>query len=430
MTNNKILITNDREVSNPINELLKLPLGMERPTVSVVIPTLNEAHNLPLLLPFLPMDWIDEVILVDGRSTDNTIEVARRFLPSIKIVLETTKGKGAAMRAGYRATQTDIVILLDADGSNDPREIPRYVKALMDGANFVKGSRFATGGGTTDMPRIRKLGNLGFVIISNLLFSVKFTDLCYGMHGFWRYCLDELDFDSFDGFEIDAALYLQAVRKKLHLVEVPSFEGVRFHGEGKLQTFPDGFRVLKTILSQWIAKVTSPEPEHYLGFRGLNPNNVKSDLQSIRLLGLVLATGLRLENALTSLLQLALQQVGAASASIIVLDEQGVPLEFRTTFNNGKVFEPANNGYKEVVEDGLVGWVLRNRQPALVESTLDDPRWLQRDWDRNTQVARSAIALPLILHDQILGVITLANDGAGRFSESDVSALQKMAQLA
>ncbi|HUG33944.1 MAG TPA: glycosyltransferase family 2 protein, partial [Anaerolineales bacterium] len=120
-----------------------------RPTVSVIIPTLNEAKNLPLVLPYLPMNWIDEVILVDGRSTDNTVEVAKQLLPSIKVMLEKRKGKGIAMRTGYESSFGDILVVLDADGSNDPREIPRYVTALLEGADFVKGSRFAPGGGTT-----------------------------------------------------------------------------------------------------------------------------------------------------------------------------------------------------------------------------------------------------------------------------------------
>src|SRR6266542_7117734 len=161
--------------------------------VSVVIPTLNEAKNIPLIFPHIPMGVVDEVILVDGRSTDGTVEVARRLMPSVKVVLEPTPGKGAALRAGYRAATGDIIVVVDADGSNDPREIPRYLRTLIEGADFAKGSRFAHHGGTTDMPRFRQAGNLFFVMLVNLLFSTTFTDLCYGYHGFWRYCLDLID---------------------------------------------------------------------------------------------------------------------------------------------------------------------------------------------------------------------------------------------
>lgn len=251
-----------------------------RPSVSVVIPTLNEAQNLPLVLPYLPMEWIDEVILVDGHSTDGTVEVARQLLPSIKVILETKRGKGAAMWAGYKAASSDVVVLLDADGSHDPREIPRYVEALMQGADMVKGSRFAPGGGTTDMPRIRKLGNGAFVFLTNLLFGNAWTDLCYGYHAFWKHCLNVLDLEEASGFEIDTALYLQAVRKQLRVIEVPSFEGYRFHGVGKLRTIPDGWRVLKTIQKEWLRAVKHPVKDSYVGFRGYNPATLESIFSS------------------------------------------------------------------------------------------------------------------------------------------------------
>src|SRR5512136_971187 len=142
-------------------------MEVKRPAVSVVIPTLNEAHNLPLVLPYLPLNWIDEVILVDGRSTDGTVEVARKMLPSIRVVMEEKPGKGAALLAGYRVSSGDIIIVVDADGSNDPREIPRFIEMLKEGADFVKGSRFAPGGGTSDMPRLRRFGNAAFVLMAN-----------------------------------------------------------------------------------------------------------------------------------------------------------------------------------------------------------------------------------------------------------------------
>src|SRR5512133_2785638 len=111
-----------------------------QPTVSVIIPTLNEAKNLPLVLPYIPLDVVTEVILVDGHSTDNTVAVAKRLLPSIKVVNELQQGKGAALRRGYQEANGDILVVLDADGSNDPREIPRFIKTLMEGADFAKGS--------------------------------------------------------------------------------------------------------------------------------------------------------------------------------------------------------------------------------------------------------------------------------------------------
>ena len=131
--------------------------------VSVVIPTLNEERNLPHVLERIP-NWVDEVLVVDGLSTDDTIAVARRCRPDVRVVLESTKGKGAALRVGFRAATGHILVMLDADGSTDPREIPTFVGALLSGADVAVGSRFAQGGGTDDMERHRKLGNWVFTL--------------------------------------------------------------------------------------------------------------------------------------------------------------------------------------------------------------------------------------------------------------------------
>src|SRR5260370_5197968 len=103
------------------------------PRVSVIIPALNEAENLPHVLPVV-VTSATEVILVDGHSIDSTIDVARHLLPDIKVVKQTGRGKGNALRCGIAKSTGDIVVTMDADGSADPREIPRFVEVLMAGA--------------------------------------------------------------------------------------------------------------------------------------------------------------------------------------------------------------------------------------------------------------------------------------------------------
>jgi glycosyltransferase involved in cell wall biosynthesis len=218
------------------------------PRVSVVIPTLNEEDNVAWVLSRLP-DFISEVILVDGRSTDRTVEVARATRPDIRVVLETQPGKGAALRAGFAAATGDYIVMIDADGSMDPAEITRFVAALQSGCEFVKGSRFATGGGTADMSRVRQLGNAALREAVNVLYRTNFTDLCYGFIGFRRDRLEALRLDS-HGFEIETEMIARAVVASLRIGEVPSFEAERRHGESHLSAWRDGRRALATLLRE------------------------------------------------------------------------------------------------------------------------------------------------------------------------------------
>lgn len=228
------------------------------PTVSVVVPTLNEEKNLPHLLPYIP-DIVTEVVLVDGGSKDNTIEVAKALYPDVRIVRQSGKGKGNALAEGFAATTGDIIVMIDADGSNDPQEIHLFVEALMDGADFAKGSRNIGDGGSADFTWIRWLGNCGINLLANACFKVQFSDLCYGYNAFWRYCLTDFDIDC-PGFEIEALMNIRACKANLRIQEVPSFEAVRLFGESKLNAFKDGRRIFKTIMRERFSKMPEPVP--------------------------------------------------------------------------------------------------------------------------------------------------------------------------
>lgn len=227
----------------------------------MVVPALNEARNLPHVFARLPRG-LHEVIVVDGHSVDNTCAVARRLMPDARIITQTRSGKGNALACGFAAATGQIIVMLDADGSADAGEIPAFVRALLDGADFAKGSRFAPGGGSSDLTRLRTLGNRVLMALVNQAYDTTYTDLCYGFNVFWRRHLPVLRLDSTtppqdgtqrlwgDGFEIETLIAIRVTVARLAVVEVPSFEHSRIHGTSNLTAFSDGLRVLRTIFTE------------------------------------------------------------------------------------------------------------------------------------------------------------------------------------
>jgi glycosyltransferase involved in cell wall biosynthesis len=218
------------------------------PRLSIVIPALNEARNLPYVFASLPRD-IYEVILVDGHSTDDTVAVARSLYPDVRIVRQTRRGKGNALACGFAACRGDIIVMVDADGSADGAEIPRFVAALQRGADFAKGSRFLRDGGSADITLLRHLGNWGLNLVVNILYGTRYTDLCYGYNAFWAHCLPYIHVDC-DGFEVETLINIRIAQAGLRVTEVPSFESPRLHGVSNLNPWRDGWRILKTIVSE------------------------------------------------------------------------------------------------------------------------------------------------------------------------------------
>lgn len=264
------------------------------PKISIIVPARNEARNLEVVLPALPADA--EIIVVDGHSVDDTEAVVARVRPDARFVQQTRRGKGNALAVGFAEATGDIIVMFDADGSADPVEIDRYVAALLGGADFAKGSRVLSGGGSADITRLRDAGNRGLTLVTNIMFRTKYTDLCYGYNAFWVDVLPHLNLPSHhpvsgdmqwgDGFEIETLINCRVAVAQLEVAEVPSVELVRIFGASNLNALRDGLRVLKTLTTEWgrgrrkkraaegsrssLVETESPQPRGVVSYEGLN----------------------------------------------------------------------------------------------------------------------------------------------------------------
>jgi glycosyltransferase involved in cell wall biosynthesis len=224
------------------------------PTVTVILPTLNEAKNLPYVASRMPTD-LHELIVVDGNSVDDTVAVAKALWPHAAVITQTRRGKGNALACGFEAATGDIIVMIDADGSTDPAEIVDFVAVLTGGADFAKGTRFALGGGSSDITPTRRVGNWFLNSLVNVIFRTKYTDLCYGYNAFWSHCIATMNLPDTtaaekqwgDGFEIETLINVRVAVGGMTIREVASFEQERIHGVSNLNAVKDGLRVLKTI---------------------------------------------------------------------------------------------------------------------------------------------------------------------------------------
>lgn len=214
-------------------------------TVSVVIPALNEAENIVWVLERLR--HVDEVIVVDGMSTDGTADAAMRVHPGVRIVSRPPRGKGDALRAGFRAATGDVIVMLDADGSMDPHEIDLFLAVIGHGFDMVKGSREMCGGGSSDLTKVRRLGNRALLRMANHLYGSRWTDFCYGYIAFRRSALPQLQLYA-DGFEIEAQILTHAAQAGIRVTEIPSHESRRLNGMSHLHPVRDGLRVAHAVL--------------------------------------------------------------------------------------------------------------------------------------------------------------------------------------
>jgi glycosyltransferase involved in cell wall biosynthesis len=218
----------------------------ECPKVTIIICALNEEKNLPYILPKIP-SWIDEILLVDGHSKDQTTEVAKQIRPDIKILTQPGKGKGDALKYGIKQASGDIIVTLDADGSTNPEDISKFIQPILDGFDFAKGSRFLRN--RPQMPLHRRLGNWVLTATSNLLHGTKYTDICSGYNAFRKEAFSRIDLVH-DGFEMEQEMNVKIKKAGLRVKEVSCIDSGRAGGISKVGSLKQGFTNWSVIIRE------------------------------------------------------------------------------------------------------------------------------------------------------------------------------------
>jgi glycosyltransferase involved in cell wall biosynthesis len=223
--------------------------GVEK-RISLVVPTLNESPNIKYVFSNIP-EFVDEIVVVDGNSTDGTREEIKKYRDDAIIIIDKRRGKGQAMKTGFEIASGDIVVIMDADGSHDSKEMPKLLGPVLDGYDASHGSRMLPGGGSDDFTLFRKLGNKVFVRLVNHMFGADYSDLCYGYRAYKKETIQKMKCTRV-GFEIETEQSIRIAKAGIKVKEIPSFEARRRNGNSNLSSFKDGWKILNVIVKEYI----------------------------------------------------------------------------------------------------------------------------------------------------------------------------------
>jgi len=216
--------------------------------VSLVIPTRNEASSLERTVREIPAGSVDEIIVSDGHSTDGTLEVARS-LGCIAIIQEG-KGYGLGIRTGIKKAKGDVIIIMDADGSANPADIPKLVQKVKEGYDVGWASRYINRGKTADDTWLRYFGNKFFTFLTGFIHGLKVADILYMFAAFRKEIIDKIELES-PGFEFCIELPVKAHKIGARFGEVSCIERKRMGDETKVNDLIDGYKILKSILKKY-----------------------------------------------------------------------------------------------------------------------------------------------------------------------------------
>ncbi len=226
---------------------------------SVIVPTLNEAGSIAKVLGDIAKENVDEILVVDGHSTDGTVEIVRRL--GYRLLFQEGRGLGKAIGKGIEHTEGDVIIIVDADGSDETKDIPELIKRIGEGYDLVIGSRYIAGprtGGlffrdrqssSYDDTFIREIGNRFFTYLARRIYHLEVHDILMGLKAFRRSMLKKIRLNE-SGQQFDAEIVIKAKKAGFKIGEIPTTEHKRLYGKSKLSVPYHGFKILWVIIRE------------------------------------------------------------------------------------------------------------------------------------------------------------------------------------
>lgn len=228
----------------------KIYEGDSKLKTTVIGATLNEIEAIQVVLPELAESSADEVLIVDGGSTDGTVEYCRNFGGKVKILENCVGGYGAAIMAGVKASNGDIIIEFPPDGNSLAEKIPEVVEEIKKGYDFVIVSRYKDGAKSHDDDFMTAIGNWGFTTLTNLLFGTSYTDVLVGYRAYRKSAFFELGLDS-PGLSWVAQEAIRFATHGFKVGDIGGDEPERIGGERKMRIFKTGFEILSLIFREY-----------------------------------------------------------------------------------------------------------------------------------------------------------------------------------
>ncbi len=224
---------------------------LEDAKISVVIPAKNENTTIQEIISKVK-PLVDEVLVIDGHSTDSTREVAEQA--GARVLLDNRKGKGDGIRVGIREVSGDVIVFMDADGSHDPNDIPRLIQPILDGkADLVIGSRM-TGGSDElhgDISRfIRMTGSHVLLLLINYRWNIRLTDCQNGYRAIRTDVARNINLTE-NVHTIEEEMVMKCLKHKYIVSEVPSHEYERKHGSSTLNLMGTWYKFVSCILKNY-----------------------------------------------------------------------------------------------------------------------------------------------------------------------------------